>query len=150
MSDRYADLRGHTPGPWRALRDGSGALTGEVVGSRHVDYDDCEFVALVTDGLRPVEDRERLAANVALVVKAPTLLSDLDERDETIRVLVEALGQQAAFLGALADELDEWAQESLDGGWSTHQVKRNRSAADKARRKAAAVFAALARARGES
>ena len=133
MSDRYADLRGHTPGPWRALRDGSGALTGEVVGSRHVDYDDCEFVALVTDGLRPVEDRERLAANVALVVKAPTLLSDLDERDETIRVLVEALRNVAFF----RDDGRCWCEDG-------------RPMTDGHQGQCVAARAALARARGES
>lgn len=41
------------------------------------------------------------------------------------------------YLEALADRLDGWAKESLRGGWSTHQVKANRSAANDCRRMAA-------------
>jgi hypothetical protein len=43
------------------------------------------------------------------------------------------------FLEKLADRLDDWAEESLRGGWSTHQVRRNREAADECRREAAKV-----------
>jgi hypothetical protein len=41
------------------------------------------------------------------------------------------------FLSSLADKLDGWAETSLSGGWSTHQVEANRSAADDCRREAA-------------
>lgn len=47
------------------------------------------------------------------------------------------------FLFALADKLDGWAKESLDGGWSTHQVQANRDAANDCRRQAALVRMAL-------
>lgn len=40
-----------------------------------------------------------------------------------------------------ADTLDGWAQHSLDGGWSTHQVEANRKMADDFRRKAAELRA---------
>jgi hypothetical protein len=41
------------------------------------------------------------------------------------------------FLENLADTLEGWAKESLEGGWSTHQVQANRAEADRCRRKAA-------------
>lgn len=41
------------------------------------------------------------------------------------------------YIERLADILDEWADESELGGWSTHQVKANRDEANKARRFAA-------------
>ena len=44
-----------------------------------------------------------------------------------------------AFLFDAADELDRWADESVPGGWSTHQVQRNRELADKCRRHAASL-----------
>lgn len=46
------------------------------------------------------------------------------------------------FLEALADRLDRWAQESKDGGWSTHQVSANTSAANDCRRIAATLKSA--------
>jgi hypothetical protein len=41
----------------------------------------------------------------------------------------------AAFLDALADRLDSWADESRNG-WSTHQVSSNIAAANDCRRMA--------------
>lgn len=41
------------------------------------------------------------------------------------------------YLETLANTLDEWAQQSLTGGWSTHQVKANREEANNCRRQAA-------------
>lgn len=41
------------------------------------------------------------------------------------------------FLLNHADRLDRWAKESRDGGWSTHQVSANISAANDCRRIAA-------------
>jgi hypothetical protein len=41
------------------------------------------------------------------------------------------------FLLSLADRLDGWASASENGGWSTHQVKANRDAANDCRRQAA-------------
>lgn len=43
------------------------------------------------------------------------------------------------FLESMADHLDKWAQESKDGGWSTHQVSQNISAANDCRRIAATL-----------
>jgi len=42
-----------------------------------------------------------------------------------------------SFLEGLADTLDEWAERSIRGGWSTHQVEANRAAANECRRMAA-------------
>ena len=41
------------------------------------------------------------------------------------------------FLLELADKLDGWAESSLHGGWSTHQVEANRQVANECRRRAA-------------
>lgn len=41
------------------------------------------------------------------------------------------------FLDELADRLDRWADETLAGSWSTHQVEANRAAASDCRRQAA-------------
>ena len=43
----------------------------------------------------------------------------------------------AAFLDNLANKLDSWAEQSRTGGWSTHQVEANLSAANDCRRLAA-------------
>lgn len=42
-----------------------------------------------------------------------------------------------SFLESLANRLDDWASESRSGGWSTHQVGANVSAANDCRRIAA-------------
>jgi len=41
------------------------------------------------------------------------------------------------FLLNLADTLDKWAEQSIAGSWSSHQVDANRREADKCRREAA-------------
>lgn len=51
--------------------------------------------------------------------------------------LRHALGAAADHLNGMADRLDEWAAQSLSGGWSTHQVDANRAMANEARRCAA-------------
>ena len=48
-----------------------------------------------------------------------------------------------SFLESLADRLDRWASESRYGGWSTHQVSANESAANDCRRMASVLRAAL-------
>ena len=53
-----------------------------------------------------------------------------------------AVSDTLLFLDSLADRLDKWATESQSGGWSTHQVSANRSAADDCRRTAARLRAA--------
>ena len=47
------------------------------------------------------------------------------------------------IIEAIADRCDLWAQQSLDSGWSTHQVEDNRKAADECRRAAAIAKAAF-------
>jgi hypothetical protein len=54
----------------------------------------------------------------------------------------EAVADAAAYLSTLADQLDMWAEESRNGGWSTHQVQANINAADSCRRMAARLRAA--------
>lgn len=48
----------------------------------------------------------------------------------------DAIRRTASFLEELASKLDKWADESIAGGWSTHQVEANRKAADDCRRQA--------------
>lgn len=49
----------------------------------------------------------------------------------------------AEYLNGLAIILDEWAQQSRAGGWSTHQVEANISQAESCRRRAAQIITAL-------
>jgi hypothetical protein len=45
----------------------------------------------------------------------------------------------ATFLDVLAERLDDWARESREDGWSTHQVSKNKDAACACRDKAAFI-----------
>ncbi len=47
------------------------------------------------------------------------------------------------FLEALANQLDDWARESREGRWSTHQVADNIRVANDCRRKAAELKVVL-------
>jgi hypothetical protein len=58
--------------------------------------------------------------------------------------LAEPMSVAAQFLDDLANTLDRWADASLTGGWSTHQVDSNRAQANECRRKAAQLRAAVA------
>ena len=49
------------------------------------------------------------------------------------------LDLSATTLEHLADTLDDWAAQSKNGGWSTHQVDANVSEANKCRRNAAEI-----------
>ena len=44
-----------------------------------------------------------------------------------------------SFLLAAANKCDAWSEESIKGGWSTHQVRANRELANDLRRMAAEV-----------
>ena len=48
-------------------------------------------------------------------------MSDLRWADECER-LRNVVRTSIGTLSAMADQLDQWAQESRAGGWSTHQV----------------------------
>jgi len=71
-------------------------------------------------------------ANAHLIVAAPELLTELK--------------REVLVLEDMADLCDAWANESKDGGWSTHQVKAHREAANECRRRASDVCAAIAKA----
>jgi hypothetical protein len=43
------------------------------------------------------------------------------------------------FLDELGNTLDGWADQTLGGGWSTHQVDANRAQANECRRQAATL-----------
>lgn len=49
------------------------------------------------------------------------------------------LRTDAAFLEKMADQLDAWAKESREGGWSTHQVEANRKMALECRARAGTI-----------
>lgn len=44
------------------------------------------------------------------------------------------------YLLSTADTLDQWAAQSIAGGWSTHQVSENQRLADDMRRKASQLL----------
>lgn len=50
----------------------------------------------------------------------------------------------------IADQLDAWAQQSREGGWSTHQVQPMREKADALRREAAFIRRQLTRSMSET
>lgn len=39
------------------------------------------------------------------------------------------MDEKDKLLGRIADQLDKWADDSLSGGWSTHQVRGQRELA---------------------
>jgi hypothetical protein len=57
-----------------------------------------------------------------------------------LRAALEAAHQEHLDMAAL---LEIWARESVDGGWSTHQVDAMRRCADRCRKFAASAWAAL-------
>lgn len=57
---------------------------------------------------------------------------------------MQTVFETIAFLEIMADRLDGWARDSRSGGWSTHQVQANITAADECRRQAAKLKTALA------
>lgn len=59
-------------------------------------------------------------------------LGQPNEKESTVQETID-------FLNELANRLENWANESRTGGWSTHQVDANRKAADDCRREAARV-----------
>lgn len=73
-----------------------------------------------------------------------------EKMTEAFEHLAAAAEGHAHFLDAMAWRLDGWAQESRDGGWSTHQVSANRSAAEDCRRVASALRADIATVRALS
>jgi hypothetical protein len=56
-----------------------------------------------------------------------------------VLIAAEALSRHIKFLEDLANTLDDWAKQTMSGGWSTHQVEDNRRQADNVRREAAAL-----------
>jgi hypothetical protein len=58
-------------------------------------------------------------------------------------VLRGAVHEAIEALSAMAWQLDEWAKQSREGGWSTHQVDPMLKTADSLRRKADQLRTAL-------
>jgi len=54
--------------------------------------------------------------------------------------LGEAALATCHFLNNMADTLDEWAEQSRAGSWSTHQVAANTKAAEDCRRQSAKLL----------
>jgi hypothetical protein len=63
------------------------------------------------------------------------------EHDDVLKLLSNA----AMVLDNEANLLDDWAAQSLFGGWSTHQVEPQRKRADELRRESARIIVALAK-----
>ena len=55
---------------------------------------------------------------------------------------MSAVAATIRFLEDLANRLDQWAEQSKRGGWSTHQVAANAEAANDCRRQAAKLRSA--------
>lgn len=118
-----------TPGEWvaRPMTPGEPDKSWEVVTRLHHP-----------DG----EDLGETAVAIYLTRSSARLLAGAKD-------LYAELEDAARTYEETANTLDAWAQQSREGGWSTHQVKANREAADALRRKAAGYRLALAKARGE-
>lgn len=61
-------------------------------------------------------------------------------------LLAQTIRETADFLMKMADDLDQWADQSQRGGWSTHQVEANRATAGKMREQAAKLYRAQSQA----
>jgi hypothetical protein len=114
---------------WTYTQDGDGD---------HAIWNGEELIA-VTDGwgiyISEVRrTREEDEANARLISSAPELL----------RVAKDA----ADFLLRTARVLDEWAVQSQNGGWSTHQVEGNLRVANDCRREAYCIQRVIDRATG--
>jgi len=108
------------PRPWRqSLTDDTMILTAAIDG----DYNS-------------PDEWPVMEANAALIVFAvnnlPALLRAASERDAAVR---EAERLREAMLSA-ANICEHWADESRNGGWSTHQVEPNRRLAASLRKAA--------------
>ncbi|MGY3609895.1 MULTISPECIES: hypothetical protein [unclassified Bradyrhizobium] len=96
-----------SPGPWRVTEGENGLIvratdsTGKPIASMWLNGDDPK-------------------ANADLICRA------VNSHPE----LVRALEETAKRWDGTADQLERWANESLSGGWSTHQVEANRAEAE--------------------
>ena len=70
-------------------------------------------------------------------------IAALTAQAERIEELEEEMRWQVRFLDAHAERLDGWAEDSVQGGWSTHQVAANTRAAAECRKMAAKARAML-------
>lgn len=74
-------------------------------------------------------------------------VEDMEAEVEQLRTylatLAEATEQACVEMSQAADKCDGWAEQSVGGGWSTHQVKPNRELADTLRRRASMTRRAL-------
>lgn len=68
-------------------------------------------------------------------------VADLMAENTRLRNQMEAT---AVFFDVLGNTLDEWAEQSRKGGWSTHQVEPNIARANDCRRQAAHLRSFLA------
>lgn len=56
----------HTPGPWRVIPLGEYAEEYDIVGPRHVDDDDCEYISMAYGG-------GDAGSNARLIAQAPAM-----------------------------------------------------------------------------
>lgn len=77
--------------------------------------------------------------------RAPSVadMEGVARRYNELAALREAARHALNTIALEAEQLDTWAQQSRDGGWSTHQVDPMRKKADTLRREAAALREAL-------
>lgn len=74
---------------------------------------------------------------------AQDLLFRVDTLESELSRAREALTSTVALLDETASQLDEWAYESVRGGWSTHQVNKNKNLAHQLRQRRLELKSAL-------
>lgn len=123
-----------TPGPWR-LRDGRDRGM-----SFWVDSPNCEVEnnrgPNYTRQILEDDDYPEKEFDAALIALCPAMAKELVELAGEVERLKAALTETADYLDRIASTLEAWANESRNGGWSTHQVDANRREADIARQAA--------------
>jgi hypothetical protein len=70
-------------------------------------------------------------------------MSTAEKNLEITPLQQQAIAEATLFLDGLANRLDQWAEQSRVGGWSTHQVDANIHQANECRRAAAKLRFAM-------
>lgn len=93
----------HTPEPWRLAASHERSEFGcepEIVGPAHVDVDECEFVAVVCEGLNATE------ANAHRIVACVNALAGVEEPEAELARLRVIEAAARAYVEADPDRVD--------------------------------------------
>ena len=97
--------------------------------------DDAKFIARAPDLTSQLCDE--LDQQTSRVATQAESLSTCHDR---MKLQKEAIDEATEALLAMAEQLDEWATQSREGGWSTHQVDPMKKTADALRRKVSGLI----------